>query len=118
MEWKRRSPDLEQQSAKAQRQPVVVGGVLESSLLGFVLFLNRFRGSEYEVKSIYAAAWDDIPISTFQDIDDRFDEDFMADYIDGGTFLNRKFDLLLCDSNIAAFHLFSHQLWYAVQTFQ
>ncbi len=36
------------------------------------------------------AAWHQVDTSTFQDVDDRFTEDFMEDYINGDTFLNSK----------------------------
>lgn len=38
-------------------------------------------------------AWDQVPTSTFQDVDARFTDNFMEDYINGDSFLNRKFYL-------------------------
>ena len=51
------------------------------------------NSSEYMVKNLCASAWEKVPTSTFSDIDDRFTDDFMEEYIDGDTFLNRKFFL-------------------------
>lgn len=48
------------------------------------------NSSEYEVKNICAEAWDNVPTSTFQDVDRRFTNEFMENYINGGTFLNHK----------------------------
>ncbi len=43
------------------------------------------------IDSICDAAWDQVPTSTFQHVDERFTDEFMEDYINGDTFLNRKF---------------------------
>ena len=47
---------------------------------------------ESMINSICADGWDTVPTSTFRDVDDRFDDAFMEDYIKGDTFLNSKFD--------------------------
>uniref|UniRef100_A0A7S1FWG6 Apple domain-containing protein n=2 Tax=Corethron hystrix TaxID=216773 RepID=A0A7S1FWG6_9STRA len=48
------------------------------------------NSSEYIVKSLCASAWDQVPTSTFDDIDSRFTDSFMQEYIDGDTFLNHE----------------------------
>jgi len=44
--------------------------------------------SDLLVNTICATAWDQVPTSTFKDVDDRFDDAFMEEYINGDTFLN------------------------------
>ncbi len=59
--------------------------------------------SEEVVNGVCAEAWDQMPSSTFQDVDDRFTDDFMEEYILGDTFLNRKLCLFLIVARCAYF---------------
>lgn len=48
------------------------------------------ESSEYTVNGICADGWNQVPTSTFRDVDDRFDNAFMEEYIKGNTFLNHE----------------------------
>lgn len=65
------------------------------------------NSSEYMVKNLCASAWDKVPTSTFSDIDARFTNNFMEEYIDGDTFLNHEtgtFQNTEEGNNIDSFH--------------
>jgi len=52
------------------------------------LFANNPTEAKNAVTTMCSAAWNEVPVSTFQHIDDRFTDNFMEEYISGDTFLN------------------------------
>ena len=57
--------------------------------------LRHIFGSESEaelqVSTICADGWSKVDTSSFNDVDNRFTNSFMNEYVAGGTFLNSKF---------------------------
>ena len=51
------------------------------------------------IQSVCGAGWSQVSSSSFTDVDSRFTNSFMNEYVSGDTFLNSKF----------AFHLFNFQ---------